>query len=68
MQKTITEKDKQKCYKQCQDCRKVFLIPKSSRIFNEHSCPFCESWNTGYIDKKMYEREYNINLRGFRNG
>jgi rRNA maturation endonuclease Nob1 len=46
-------------YKECQECKKVFILPKSSRIFNEHTCPFCGSWNTGYIDKKIYDRSYN---------
>ena len=49
-------------FKECQDCKKVFKIPKPSMIFNQHSCPFCESWNTGYIDKKLYKQNYNTKL------
>lgn len=54
-------------HKECQDCKKVFLIPLSSRIFNQHSCPFCESWNTAYIDKKLYDRNYTTKLAVYNN-
>ena len=49
-------------YKECQECKKTFLIPKSSMIFNQHACPFCGNWNTGYIDKKNYLQNYNKKL------
>jgi len=48
----------EKEFKQCQECKRVFKLPKSSQIFNQHSCPFCESWNTGYVDKKTYALYY----------
>lgn len=49
-------------YKECQECKKVFIIPKSSLIFNQHTCPFCGSWNTAYINKIIYDDSYNKNI------
>jgi hydrogenase maturation factor HypF (carbamoyltransferase family) len=49
-------------YKECQECKKAFLIPKSSRIFTQHSCPFCGSWNTAYVNEKIFKQSYNKKL------
>ena len=45
-------------YKQCQDCKKVFKLSKACQSEDNHECPFCSSWNTAYVDKKIYKQYY----------
>lgn len=48
-------------YKECQNCKKVFILPKSCRNQLNHYCPFCYSENTGYISKEQYDRYRTVN-------
>lgn len=50
-------------YIECQECKKVCKIPKLSRKENILSCSFCGSFNVAYINKKMYDRNYDNNLK-----
>jgi len=56
-------------YRECQNCKKVFVIPKLSSKNDNLCCTFCGNMNIAIITKKQYDTSYKNNLlRGNKYG
>lgn len=52
-----------KKYRECQNCKRVFIVPKVSSNSECIFCTFCGNENVAIITKKQYDDSYYKNER-----